>query len=284
MPKWLVGFTVGALVLVCFWLIWARGGVNFANQQLLWQGGDPAAAGQWGDTFGAFNALFGALGFAAVLATLWAQSIALAEQRADLHRQRFESTYFELLKMLREARDEVRFLHTNTYLQNAPSSNITHEEHAAFRAAYREIRFWVRRDLEVQPLSAVNLAQIYSRRVHSRYESTFGAYFRLLYSMLDRVANEKQLSEFEKNNLGNLVRGQLTSFEAILCGCNGLADFSKDFDRFVIRFRLLKYARRGMVFDELHRHYPAAAFEGRDDIVHPEADDDVEGDVVEKVM
>ena len=155
------------------------------------------------------------------------------------------------------------------------------EGHPAFRAAYEEMRYWVGNETDTKgPLDRERLAELYADKVHTRYESTLGAYFRLVYETLDRVDRDPYLSDKEKNEFGNLVRGQMTSFEAAIAGCNALNDFAKDFNRLVNRFRLLKYAKTGIVYDELIKHYPPETFQGRDtnkapvpDVIDDSSDD-----------
>ncbi len=184
--------------------------------------------------------------------------------------------------MIRENRQDVRFGNSNQYLSaNSKANKRTKEGHFAFRAAYREMRYWVRQEDKVgTKLDCETLAGLYAKKVHVRYESTLGAYFRLVYETLDRVDRDQHLSDDEKNEFGNLVRGQMTSFEATIAGCNALNDFAKDFKRLVIRYRLLKYARTGDVYDELTKHYPPETFQGRDTKrpPEPEIDDDVDED------
>jgi len=88
----------------------------FAAQYLgAFVGGNIEQAGQWGDTFGAINALFGGLAFSGVLATLLIQQRELTKQQEQIqsaelqqHLQRFDSTFFQLLMLLRDLRKEVR--------------------------------------------------------------------------------------------------------------------------------------------------------------------------------
>ncbi len=240
--------------------------------------------GQLGDTFGALNALFSALAFVGVLATLIQQREELSRQQTQIataeknqHRQRFEDNFFQLLAVIRENRQDVRFRNSSEYLASkSRTSSTTKEGHAAFQAAYREMRFWVGQETtNGRQLDRVELAALYAQKVHVRYESTLGAYFRLVYEILDRVERDQHLSDDEKNEFGNLVRGQMTSFEAIIAGCNALNDFAKDFRRLIIRFRLLKYARTGDVYTELTKHYPAEAFQGRSTNRPPSPDVDL---------
>ncbi len=250
---------------------------------------DSATIGQWGDSFGALNALFSALAFVAVLFTLKQQRDDLARQQLQIataeqnhHRQRFEDNFFQLLSVIRENREDVRFRNSEDYLASNPrASKRSKHGHHAFRLAYREMRYWIRREQRnSSELGKQQLSALYAQMVHVRYESTLGAYFRLVYETLDRVERDPHLSEQEKDEFGNLVRGQMTSFEAAIAGCNALNDFAKDFERLVNRFRLLKYARAGEVYEQLKNHYPPATFQGRETSRPPPPDiiDDVDID------
>jgi hypothetical protein len=279
--KW-AGFAASGL-----WVIWALNPL-FAKRMLIpWDG---AKVGQWGDAFGGLNALFSALAFVAVLFTLKQQRDDLARQQEQIfaaernqHRQRFEDNFFQLLAVIRENRQDVRFGNSEVYLAaNLKAKKGSQQGHFAFRRAYREMRFWVRTAGAVgTALDCEQFAALYAGQVHVRYESTLGAYFRLVYETLDRVERDPILSDKEKDEFGNLVRGQMTSFEAIIAGCNALNDFAKDFKRLVIRFRLLKYARTGDVYNELVKFYPPEAFKGRDSDKAPVPDvvDDVDEDI-----
>lgn len=282
MGKIIASVAIFAVLVIGCWFWWAFNSVAIAH----WALGTifiPSQAGPWGDSFGAFNALFGALGFTAVLATLLIQGRAIREQQRDQHRQRFEDNFFQLLAVIRENRQDVRFANSDRYLAANPRARRqTKQGHFAFRAAYREMRYWVRQENNAgRNLNSEALAALYAKRVHVRYESTLGAYFRLVYETLDRVDRDRFLEDHEKDEFGNLVRGQMTSFEATIAGCNALNDFAKDFKRLVIRFRLLKYARTGVVYDELTKHYPPETFQGRDTKrpPEPEIDDDVDEDL-----
>ena len=269
------------------WFIWAMVPIITSWISIRW---DPGTLGQWGDSFGALNAMFSALAFVAVLFTLKQQGEELRRQQRQIlkaeqnqHRQRFEDNFFQLLAVIRENRQDVRFKFSKRYLAATPTAtDTTKRGHFAFRAAYREMEYWVQQQgATEEDLSCEAFASLYAKKVHVRYESTLGAYFRLVYETLDRVDRDPHLSEDEKDEFGNLVRGQMTSFEAAVAGCNALNDFAKDFKRVVIRFRLLKYARTGEVYEQLTHHYPPETFQGRDTNRPPEPDfdDDVDDDL-----
>src|SRR5690349_1681956 len=81
-----------AISVVGIWVVWASKASTISR--LLVGADDLAGVGQWGDSFGALNALFSGLAFIAVLATLRSQARALKNQQEDQHRQRFDTTFF----------------------------------------------------------------------------------------------------------------------------------------------------------------------------------------------
>jgi len=279
---------VASIIVLTVWAAWLVQEFVFEWLDIPWKS---EFLGQLGDTFGALNALFSAFAFLAVLFTLKQQQDDLSRQQAqiakaeeDQHKKRFEDIFFQLLSVIRENRKDVRFANSKAYrLANRGTLHVSYEGHLAFQAAYREMLYWVQIEAkDGKKLDRDQFAELYAEKVHVRYESTLGAYFRLVYETLDRVERDKRLGRDEKNEFGNLVRGQMTSFEATIAGCNALNDFAKDFERLVNRFRLLKYARQGGVYNELTNHYPPETFQGREtrrppipDVKH-EIDDDIE--------
>lgn len=138
--------------------------------------------GQWGDSFGAFNALFAALGFLGVIATLWLQQQQIRSAERDQHLQQFDNSFFTLLKLMREARDDTRFRYSDVYkLNNKMIINQTKSGVDAFRLAWTEAKYWIQHENAV---SKSDVAKIYDRYVHNRYEGNFGPYFRLIYTIL----------------------------------------------------------------------------------------------------
>lgn len=167
-----VSLGIGALVAwMCFALF--PFGVTLAGSA--WEA---AAIGQWGDSFGALNALFSALAFVAVLYTLRQQQKQIDEAALDQHMQRFERTFYELLRLLREARDAVEFRYSDNYdggtreKEKDYDARVTGTE--AFKRAQFELRYWVaaiERNTGVP--SSAQVAGVYTEFVHGRYESTF---------------------------------------------------------------------------------------------------------------
>jgi hypothetical protein len=269
---WGWGLLVGAVV-IAVWVAWGLFSVPLSEIAL--QGKQAADAGTWGDSFGGLNALFSALGFTAVLLTLIFQSQALQAQAADLHRQRFESSFFELLGLLRELRKEVRFRFSEDYrksvLEGKKSSfvsqaayNSERGDHDAIASAVREMRHWITHSGKMAvDLTADELAKLYLKRVHGGNESRLGPYFRMIYTILARIRDDSFLSKEDKVRYGNLLRSQLTSHEIALLAINGLAPISANLAELLTEFRMLKYQPHGLMRRTLERMYKPEAFMGR---------------------
>lgn len=256
-----------ALFIVLVWVFWALFSVQLAH----WFVGTifiPAQAGPWGDSFGGFNALFGALGFAAIVATLLLQMKAIERQEKDQHRQQFDVTFFNLIGLLRGVRDEVRFKFSADYREtNASLRDDIFEGRDGLTAAARELNYWLAKDTEehgkVMPRS--RYSQIYRTRVHKRYENSLSPYFRMIYTIFDWIRSDPVLSDSEKVRYANIVRSQFNSRELQLIGANALTDVAKDMDTIVEEFRLLKYLPAGSVRRRFRDYYSAQTFQGREE-------------------
>jgi hypothetical protein len=270
-------FAVATAALIAGCLYWAGHSIEIASW---WLGRkqivDPEVAGQWADTFGAFNTIVTVVGSSAVLATLWLQQRSLKDQAADLHRQRFESSYFELLRLLREARSQITFQHSKLYVEaqlaERPSRprfvplahRTVHVGHDAIRVAVKELRYWLAPGRD-KSLGKEVVIRIYEGQIHNNTnESGLGPYFRLVYTILFRLRNDVTLSAEEKASYGNLLRSQMTSEEITLLAVNSLSDFAKDLKDFLAEFRMLKYMPESSMKRRLRRILGDAAFLGRD--------------------
>lgn len=251
------------------WLMWANLSTTLARD-LASDTNHMELAGQWGDSFGAFNAFASILAFTILLATLLQQAKATAEQAADLHRQRFEGTFFELLRLLRVVRAELRFRYSEEYIFDQETkgtmvSKLDRKSGLAVRAGVKEFTFWlVKTGVHKKP-TRDDVVNIYMRRVHSRHEPTWGPYFRVIYSILARLRDDAILSEEERIRYANLVRGQLTSYEISLVAINGLSPISNDMEQLLTRFRMLKYLPDNATRRRLKGIYSPVAFRPRDE-------------------
>lgn len=270
-----VGVIATGVMIALF--LYARHGATIAT----WIAGRAITAdtalGAWGDSFGALNATVSTLAFVGVLITLRLQGRGLREQAQDQHRQRFEASFFELLKLLREARRELQFYNTPQF-EHARSENKyttfsaattgrlpSHGKVDPIAAADLEIHFQLLEGRGLKRCRKDDLVNVYMRYVHSASESTVAPYFRIIYSILDRVRQDEVLSRDDKIRYTNLVRSQLSSAEVLLLGVNSLTPVSADMKALVTEFRMLKYLPDSSMRDLLRRFHDPVAFTGRDD-------------------
>jgi hypothetical protein len=259
------------LIIVALWLFWGYNSVAIAHHFL--GGVTPTEAGDWGDSFGSMNALIGALSLVGILATLIIQAIALNQQKSDIaidrkaqYRQQFDLNFFQLITLMREIRSEIYFKYSKDFidLSGRTAVNTAHGPEALSRAA-REVDFWIREEKKKNiKLTHKKLARIYIHRVHSRNETRFGPYYRIIYTILRRISQDSFLSDAEKRQYGNLLRSQLQSREVLLLALNGLTPASNDLRKYLVEFRIMKYLPSRRLKDILLAGYPKETFEPHD--------------------
>lgn len=268
---------IAVLVAVAAIWLYARYGPEIAG----WMAGRPVASGeelgQWGDSFGALNAAISATAFIGILVTLQLQRRGLREQAADQHRQRFDASFFELVGLQREARRELLFFNTPEFEAARAAKSFSSFSSATtgrlpangpidpIAAADLEVHFRLIQAGRLDDRTKDDVVEAYMRYVHSASESTIAPYFRLVYSILDRLRYDAVLIEDEKVRYGNLLRSQMSSAEILLLGINSLAPISADMRELVSRFRMLKYLPRSSMRELLSRFHDPEAFVGRDD-------------------
>lgn len=272
------------LVLLCFILLvavalYGRFGAFIASAITGAAVNAPSELGTWGDSFGAFNAAVSSLAFLGIIATLVLQERGLEETVSDQHRQRFDASFFELLRLQREARSELIFANTievevarkngkYTTFSPATMGNVpTSGTLTPIVAAVVEIHYRLVKKPGMKKVRLNDIVFAYMRYVHSVSESTIAPYYRLIYSILSRIREDPVLTYQEKARYGNLVRSQLSSDEILLLAINSLAPISADMKSLVTEFRMLKYLPRSSMRTMLGRFHDPAAFAGRDDVV-----------------
>ncbi|MEJ7925628.1 putative phage abortive infection protein [Sphingobium sp. AN641] len=243
----------GLIMLLMFWGYWGDYSYAIANFFI----GEATKeqvekAGTWGDSFGAFNALISTIGFITVLATLLLQARSIKDQANDLHRQRFEATFFELLRVMRGLREEVLFQHSKDYVASRKekkgtsslvpiTTGIKRKGIDAISHANQEFVHWLIKLGRANNPTIEDMINTYMRRIHSTYEATLAPYFRIIYTILYRIKTDPIIPEADKRYYANLLRSQMTTFEITLMGINALAPVAKDFSELVTHFRMLKY-------------------------------------------
>lgn len=223
-----------------FWAVWG-GAIGPSDE------GVPAgttAAGAWGDSFGGFNALVGAIGASAVAATLYLQYLSIEDQKRDQHLSRFEENFFKLLDLMRSLRGELVYEQTDAFLKTQSEYVFVGKVfgHDAIEAAYYEAKHWVFKLHHGKPsIREKIIAGVYDNYIHGRFEFCFSPYFRIIYTSLYKIKNDKILSDEQKAYYANIIRSHMTSFEIGLLAFNGTSRHSKDLSELIVHFRLLKY-------------------------------------------
>ncbi len=262
-------------------LLYGRYGAEFAGLLTGRKIERDTGLGAWGDSFGAFNATISTLAFIGIALTLLLQKRGLLEQAHDQHRQRFDASFFELIRLQREARRDLVFFNTAEFEAAREARSYTTFSSAttgrmpadgkldAIAAADLEIHFQLLRSCGLDAAAKDDVVNVYMHYVHSASEATIAPYFRLIYSILERLRRDDILTDVEKVRYGNLVRSQLSSADVLLLGVNSLAPISADMRSLVTEYRMLKYLPPSSMRDLLLRLHDPEAFLGREDPVPP---------------
>lgn len=268
LAPWLVAVSFAAII---FWIFWAITSDHWA----VWAGAvdlnsksvpvKTAASGAWGDSFGAFNALVGALGFGAIAFTLHLQYQSFERQKIDQHISRFEDNTFRLIDLMRSLRENLRYEQTQKFQIQRPDQALegVQNGHAAIEAAYNEVNHWSFKFHGGKKISRGTTSGQYNSFVHHRFEWCFAPYFRIIYTILNNIDKDIYLTPDLKAYYGNILRSQLTSFEIGLLAFNATSLYAKDLDRLLINFRMLKYLpkKRRRVLGNI---FPSEAYQERD--------------------
>lgn len=233
--------------------------------------------GTFGDMFGAVNALFSGLAFAALIYTVHLQRIELALQRQELtltrrelegqklqlleqsdlmRAENFESSFFRVLGVLADI--------VNAMDVYAPSGGPPIRGRDCFNQFYRQFRESynaLQPQLSKDATSLEIIDQAYAR-FYSKNQSDVGHYFRTLYNLVKFVDRS---SVEDKRFYTNLVRAQLSSSELLLLYYNCLTEFGREkFKPLVEKYALLKTVPMNLLVRPDHyEEYAPGAFGDR---------------------
>ncbi|MCT8174348.1 putative phage abortive infection protein [Variovorax sp. CY25R-8] len=202
--------------------------------------------GQTGDLFGGVNALFAAI---ALIGVFWAATMqwrSLTEGRRAAAEQRFETMFFELLRLTREVLERVEVpmpRAQNAAMPGSTSSSFMTKSGASALNALASRYFSdypVATSEEFRPFFLQQLVNRYKTRVYQANPSALGPYFRLLFQTFDLVANAK-IDEGKRVRYSNIARGQISDGAVLLLALNGLTWRGWKFVPLIERFGLLEH-------------------------------------------
>lgn len=224
----------------------------------------PPTAAEFGDSFGAANALFSALAFGFLIVTVLMQRRELEFQRkelqdtrkefkqqnATLKQQLFENTLFSMISLHHQIVDDIDLEIKASPSNDYTSSTITGRDvfRNRFKAMNRKLK---------ENTSSPNEA--YEEMFHER-RTDFAHYYRNLYrvfKMIDEYdftnksvdgetdqnlkerLQETERIKAEKYKYAAIVRAQLSDYELLLLFFNGLTEKGKNFKVLIERYSIL---------------------------------------------
>lgn len=153
------------------------------------------------------------------------QTIEFTESNSNLKKQRFESTFFELLRMHNEIVSSIDIVNADT--------DVKTEGRDCFRVFYTRLNKAYREKIAKGHKEEVCLEMAY-RNFWKQHQLELGHYFRFLYNSFRFISE----SEFRDGYHGKLLRSQLSDQELLVLFYNCLSEQGKNFQRFAAEFEL----------------------------------------------
>ena len=231
--------------------------VLFLWALLGWYGSIQPKPGDFGDMFGASNALFAGLAFAILIATLHSQREELALQREELAetrrifmRQQFEDTFFQLVALHDKVTDN---------LELRPGAADYRRGRACFPELLQRLKAAYERSAVPEADDERRLITAYAS-FYREVEYMLGPYFRVMYNVM-RYVDESRMPD--KKIYANLVRAQLSSHElALMFYSAAFYQQGVGMRKYLGRYNLLKHMPADKLFEPAHVEWMATATHG----------------------
>lgn len=241
-PHWWLPAAVGGVVVLWFLIGWLLPRLIF---------GEWTDSGTFGDAFGVANALFAGLAFAGVLIAIDLQRRDLAETKKEMaeqteafqnqvhaaSRQRFDSTYFQMLRL---HEDIVNGISTGAF-----GARDRREGRTALTYLYSLCLTHFDRTVDTRPGSLPAktyldaIADAYGVWLND-YRDVVGHYFRNLYRIVKLVDDSKLIGDTSRREYIGILRAQLSASELGLVFYNMLGPGREKFQPLILKYDLLK--------------------------------------------
>ena len=236
--------------------------------------GNSEKQGQFGDQFGAVNALFSGLAFAGLIFTIILQKKELALQREELTEtraelkgqkeqleeqnktmkiQRFENTFFQMLNQFQEIVNNISFSYIDPFNEvhtvKGRQSFRDSFEYASLKSAKPD---WHSRR-QNQPY--IGMREIiknlgYDGYMESVVPTYFDHYFRFLYRILKFVQTSPLVTDFEEEyEYTCMLRAMLSRYELVWLYYNGLSYGEDKLKPLIERYAMLNNLRGDLLAD-----------------------------------
>jgi hypothetical protein len=241
---------------------------------------DGTRSGQFGDAFGAINALFSGLAFVGLVFAILLQRIELKLQREELtetrielagsrkaqeaqndfiERQIFESTFFQLLRELSDIVEAMDF--------RDRVGNQTSKGRDVIAVLYERYSRRLRRAM-AQPTSTGDLETAISTfdAFYAEHGNEFGHYFRTIYNILKYIDRSAPGNEIF---YAHILRAQFSNIECNMLLYDSLSTPGKKILRYVNKYHLLKHCDESrLVLPNAKALHEKSAFEDEDNEGH----------------
>lgn len=236
---------------------------------------DPEKQGQFGDQFGAVNALFSGLAFAGLIFTIILQKKELALQREELTQtreelkgqkeqleeqnktlkiQRFENTFFQMLTQFQEIVNNI----TYSYKDISGKVHTVKGREAfydSFEIAEHETKLpdWNPTHINHQYVGMRDIIQSlgYDGYMESFTPTYFDHYFRFLYRILKFINTSPLVSSFEEEyEYTSMLRAMLSRYELVWLYYNGLSYGKDNLKPLIERYAMLNNLRGDLLADK----------------------------------
>ncbi len=207
---------------------------------------EPQDRGEFGDQFGAVNALFSGLAFASLIYTIYLQRIEIKQTQEEMREQnetfalqRFESSFFSMLSQHNEMVRNLSYLPTS-------------DNHLVGKEI---IRYFVHKSGHFNGVGLINkictiinvnsivadvdkLAQVstHYNEIYNIRPNFFGVYYRSLYRIFVFIDNSKIEN---KEMYSDIIRSQLSDDEIMMLLVNGLSEKGQKFKTYIEKYALL---------------------------------------------
>jgi hypothetical protein len=273
----LSGFVFFAIVIVIIWI----SNFFFMPWYFSAKDGGTGNAGTAGDMFGGITALFSGLAFAGLITTLFMQRAELALQRNELVQtrevfeiQRFENTFFGLLKLLNDHVENIEFSDEYDVSKVAHGRKGLREFARTLSAHVRGETISGSDEFAVSKTTVIKvdtktILKDFSDIYWKTLESDLAPYFRLIFNIIRHIEGlELGETDDEKHDnrlkYSKILRAHLSSAEVKLIMFNCASDHGAGLKGWIEKYTLLRHIRRDDYLDfedTLVSVYDPSAFE-----------------------
>ncbi|EGA64943.1 putative phage abortive infection protein [Vibrio brasiliensis] len=230
------------------------------------------SSGVFGDSFGMLTSLFSGLAFAGLIITIVMQRDELALQRQELNLtreelsgqkeemkaqnatlkvQRFENTFFKMLDVLENCRNDITVKNPND--RNYHGRDAIKKLYELFTDNYLSAWTTPHGSRMTQRVKAFKQSSKSLEGIETEYDAFYlkygdelGQYFRTLYNLLKLIERADFLED--KTVYANLLRAQLSRYELLLLWYNCLSIYGNEkMEPLVRKYNILKHLEVSML-------------------------------------